>query len=454
MNSDSKKNGLPELRESKLETPRSLESPETGSGPTDVSPISPLSMASPNALALGNTHDNKKMSVRSTILGDGLTVRQSAMVLRALTLRISVDQRISKMGARGTIQYGECDNLASPIGSPKSGKNQGDVGRSSIHDVVEELMLDSINEVQNRGSIVGTMLRNSRNFSANRLPSFLFKSFDISEDAEYMDDENFSDALTEFREQFAKIMGVQRLTQIGTKSNNVDSETGVESCTRRLSTSDVEMKANNFIDIEEIVARHELQGTRSYPLNAFGKPVEYTMSNDEQIYCREQDFPEIPEFVPQSMANETTDTKKKKKRGRRAAKFACRFYVGILDEPKFSVAKRIIGPQGRYMKSIANSVGGSIIELRGIGSGYRGTDPEQVLETMTEPLYIYVSIPYESGFKRVKSLVEKLIRSIYDDYFAFCGIQINMEQPVPVHLNNEYTFNTDMIRESTVPHVV
>jgi len=103
---------------------------------------------------------------------------------------------------------------------------------------------------------------------------------------------------------------------------------------------------------------------------------------------------------------------------RMVPKYLCTYFVGIEDGPEFTVAKRIIGPQGRNMKYIADEAQGSKIRLRGKGSMFR--ERETGYESK-EPLQINISVTGRMGYKRAKELVAQLLREIYFEYYKMFG---------------------------------
>jgi len=103
---------------------------------------------------------------------------------------------------------------------------------------------------------------------------------------------------------------------------------------------------------------------------------------------------------------------------RNLPKYLCTYFVGIEDGPEFTVAKRIIGPQGRNMKYIADEAQGSKIRLRGKGSMFK--ERETGFESK-EPLQINVSVTGRQGYKRAKELVSQLLREIYFEFFKAFG---------------------------------
>jgi len=105
-------------------------------------------------------------------------------------------------------------------------------------------------------------------------------------------------------------------------------------------------------------------------------------------------------------------------------RFLCTFFVGIEDDAEFTVAKRIIGPQGRNMKYIAEESQGSKIRLRGKGSMF--TERETGYESF-EPLQINVSVVNRSGYKRAKELVARLLEDIYGEYYKVYGIKVYLD---------------------------
>jgi len=106
--------------------------------------------------------------------------------------------------------------------------------------------------------------------------------------------------------------------------------------------------------------------------------------------------------------------------GTGGGKYLCRVKVGIEEDSAFQVCRRIIGPGGENMKRIIEATGsdGSVkIRLRGRGSKYL-EGPEH--KESTDELMLCISATNRRSFEKAASHVEGLIRSVQQDYAAFC----------------------------------
>jgi len=98
------------------------------------------------------------------------------------------------------------------------------------------------------------------------------------------------------------------------------------------------------------------------------------------------------------------------------AKLQCQFTVGIEDDSKFRVVKRIIGNGGENMKRIAE-LSGAKLRLRGRGSKFL-EGPEQ--QESTDGLMLCLSSQDKAGYEHAKELVTELLKNIYHSYDVFC----------------------------------
>jgi len=120
--------------------------------------------------------------------------------------------------------------------------------------------------------------------------------------------------------------------------------------------------------------------------------------------------------------------KGKGKAGKGAAKCQCQFIIGIEEEPKFRVCRRLLGPQGQHMKDIAQRTEAKL-RLRGRGSKFV-EGPEQ--QESTDPLMLCVSAP-DTSYEEAKHLVSSLLEDVYAQYREFQ--QSEGSQPVDLFLN-------------------
>jgi len=98
-------------------------------------------------------------------------------------------------------------------------------------------------------------------------------------------------------------------------------------------------------------------------------------------------------------------------------KHQCQFFIGIEEEPKFRVVRRIIGTAGANVKYIAEQSGSDTkLRLRGRGSKFfEGPDQQEA----QEPLMLCVSVPNRAAYETVTRLVREQLETVYDEYDAF-----------------------------------
>lgn len=110
-----------------------------------------------------------------------------------------------------------------------------------------------------------------------------------------------------------------------------------------------------------------------------------------------------------------------------SAKPQCQFFIGIDEEPKFKVTRKLLGSHGKHMKSIAEQSGAKL-RLRGKGSGFL-EGPEQ--EESSDPFMLCVSALDQPAYEKATKLVWELIEDVYEQYRTFCKAA---KMPIP-HLN-------------------
>jgi len=98
-----------------------------------------------------------------------------------------------------------------------------------------------------------------------------------------------------------------------------------------------------------------------------------------------------------------------------ASKCQCQFIVGIEEESRFRVCRRLLGPQGQHMKDIAQQTGAKL-RLRGRGSKFL-EGPEQ--QESSDPLMLCVSAPDQWSYDETKRLISSLLEDIYAQYRDF-----------------------------------
>merc|ERR1719174_3300911 len=98
-------------------------------------------------------------------------------------------------------------------------------------------------------------------------------------------------------------------------------------------------------------------------------------------------------------------------------KHQCQFFIGIEEEPKFRVVRRIIGTAGANVKYIAEQSGPDTkLRLRGRGSKFlEGPDKQEA----PEPLMLCVSVPNRAAYDVVTRLVREQLERVYDEYDNF-----------------------------------
>jgi len=106
-----------------------------------------------------------------------------------------------------------------------------------------------------------------------------------------------------------------------------------------------------------------------------------------------------------------------KGRGKGAnAKLQCQFVIGIEEDNKFRVVKRILGQGGEHMKSIAQKTD-TKLRLRGQGSKFlEGWENKE----SNDDLMLCISSQDRVGFEKAKELISDLLKGIYHSYSSFC----------------------------------
>lgn len=98
-------------------------------------------------------------------------------------------------------------------------------------------------------------------------------------------------------------------------------------------------------------------------------------------------------------------------------KHQCQFFIGIEEEAKFRVVRRVIGTAGANVKYIAEQAGPDTkLRLRGRGSKFF-EGPEK--QESPEPLMMCVSVPNRTAYEVVTRLVREQLERVYDEYDAF-----------------------------------
>jgi len=98
-------------------------------------------------------------------------------------------------------------------------------------------------------------------------------------------------------------------------------------------------------------------------------------------------------------------------------KHQCQFFIGIEEEAKFRVVRRIIGTAGANVKYIAEQAGPDTkLRLRGRGSKFfEGPEKQEA----PEPLMMCVSVANRAAYDTVTRLVREQLERVYDEYDTF-----------------------------------
>eukprot|EP00932_Pfiesteria_piscicida_P001627 SRR837773.11580.p1 GENE.SRR837773.11580~~SRR837773.11580.p1 ORF type:complete len:398 (-),score=65.96 SRR837773.11580:258-1451(-) len=114
-----------------------------------------------------------------------------------------------------------------------------------------------------------------------------------------------------------------------------------------------------------------------------------------------------------------------------AIKPQCQFYIGIEECKDFKVTRKILGPYGRNMKSIAEASGAKL-RLRGRGSGFlEGEDGRE----STDELMLCISAPDWDCYQEAVSQVTALLKDIYEQYRTWTQKATGVETHVEIRLH-------------------
>mmetsp|Transcript_45919 Transcript_45919/g.103015 ORF Transcript_45919/g.103015 Transcript_45919/m.103015 type:complete len:378 (+) Transcript_45919:96-1229(+) len=102
-------------------------------------------------------------------------------------------------------------------------------------------------------------------------------------------------------------------------------------------------------------------------------------------------------------------------KGSSGSKCQCQYIIGIEEEARFRVCRRLLGQKGQHMKDIATNTGAKL-RLRGRGSKFL-EGPEQ--KESSDPLMLCVSVPDPASYEEAKHLVSSLLEDIYAQYREF-----------------------------------
>lgn len=116
------------------------------------------------------------------------------------------------------------------------------------------------------------------------------------------------------------------------------------------------------------------------------------------------------------------------------AKLQCQFVIGIEQDAKFQVVKRILGQGGEHMKSIAQQTDAKL-RLRGRGSKFlEGWENKE----SNDDLMLCISSQDRVGFEKAKELVTDLLKGIYQSYSSFCIKAEQTPPPLNIQLHDGY----------------
>mmetsp|Transcript_25112 Transcript_25112/g.65823 ORF Transcript_25112/g.65823 Transcript_25112/m.65823 type:complete len:157 (-) Transcript_25112:175-645(-) len=100
----------------------------------------------------------------------------------------------------------------------------------------------------------------------------------------------------------------------------------------------------------------------------------------------------------------------------RPGKYQCQFIVGIEEERKFKVMRKLLGPSGANMRAIVDCTGAKL-RLRGKGSRFL-EGPEQV--ESSDPLMLCVSVTDRRKYDVAVSMAWTLMERVHGEYRGFC----------------------------------
>jgi len=97
-------------------------------------------------------------------------------------------------------------------------------------------------------------------------------------------------------------------------------------------------------------------------------------------------------------------------------KYQCQVVIGIEEDSKFRVVRRMIGSGGENMKNI-NQESQAKLRLRGRGSKFLEGEYQQ---ESTDDLMLCISTQDKVGYEKAKTMASVLIEGIHQSYRAFC----------------------------------
>lgn len=121
------------------------------------------------------------------------------------------------------------------------------------------------------------------------------------------------------------------------------------------------------------------------------------------------------EMLPKS---EVDRAEHRQKQASMKDKTQCQFIIGIEEENKFRVVRRILGKAGQNMKHIAEETGAKL-RLLGRGSGFL-EGPVGSQQESADPLMLCISAPDKASYEQSKKLAGDLLEDIYTQYRQHC----------------------------------
>merc|ERR1712136_281259 len=97
-------------------------------------------------------------------------------------------------------------------------------------------------------------------------------------------------------------------------------------------------------------------------------------------------------------------------------KYQCQFIVGIEEERKFKVMRKLLGPSGANMRAIVDRTGAKL-RLRGKGSRFL-EGPDQV--ESSDPLMLCISVTDRRSYDVAVSMAWALMERVHQEYRGFC----------------------------------
>jgi len=124
--------------------------------------------------------------------------------------------------------------------------------------------------------------------------------------------------------------------------------------------------------------------------------------------------------------------------GKGNEKFQCQIIVGIEEDSKFRVVRRLIGSAGANMKDI-NERSGAKLRLRGRGSKFLEGDEQK---ESTDDLMLCLSTQDKEGYETAIRMASELLEGIHRSYRAFCA-KVGKECPhLALQLHEGYRFGS------------